>query len=376
MQHGLEPPWESIRTQLVRLCVQLVGNREVAEELAHETLIVAWQQGHRLRHPERLGPWMAGIARNLCKHWRRRQRLESAHHVRPSGNSFFATHSDAIEDTSFDLELELDRHELAVLLDRALALLPALTRTILIERYISESPQAEIAERLGITVGAVEARLHRGKLALRRVLSTDLQAEASWLGLIDQSAVGGQETRIWCPGCGKRRLSGSFRTDGEPSLHLWCSCGLNAGMDNVPGLFDGIHGFRAALSRVARWHHPFFQSGLKHGQVECPHCGANILLQRAHCLDSSASEAPFVWAHCTRCNWMRQADLTFLALYLPEVQKFWREHPRVAVVPPTSIAEAAGVPALVTGFRDVSGGAQIDIVFAHALLTPLDIQQA
>ncbi|MBI3971765.1 MAG: sigma-70 family RNA polymerase sigma factor [Chloroflexi bacterium] len=66
------------------------------------------------------------------------------------------------------MELELERAELADLLDRAMALLPPETRLVLVERLIEQIPQAEVALRLGLSEGAVEARLHRGKLALRR----------------------------------------------------------------------------------------------------------------------------------------------------------------------------------------------------------------
>jgi RNA polymerase sigma factor (sigma-70 family) len=75
----------------------------------------------------------------------------------------------------FDLEVDLERDDLAWLLDRALALLPPETREILVQKYVEECPQADVAARLGLTEGAVEARLQRGKLALRRVLTTDVR---------------------------------------------------------------------------------------------------------------------------------------------------------------------------------------------------------
>ena len=68
------------------------------------------------------------------------------------------------------------------MLDRALALLPPVTRDVLIERYIHESPDAEIAGRLGLSEDALVQRLYRGKLALRRVITTHMSEEASvWI---------------------------------------------------------------------------------------------------------------------------------------------------------------------------------------------------
>ncbi len=119
----------------------------------------------------------------------------------------------------FDLEFELERHELADLLDRAMALLSADARELLVERYVRDAPYAEIATRLGLSEGQVEKRLQRGKLALRRVLTTDLLDDAAAYGL-SAEIDGWQGTRIWCPLCGRRRLEARFTRDRE----LWLRC--------------------------------------------------------------------------------------------------------------------------------------------------------
>jgi hypothetical protein len=62
----------------------------------------------------------------------------------------------------------------------------------------------------GLSEGAVAMRLHRGKLALRRVLATDLAQDAAAYGLIDEAMQEWQETRIWCSSCGQRRYMGAF----------------------------------------------------------------------------------------------------------------------------------------------------------------------
>lgn len=82
----------------------------------------------------------------------------------------------------FDIEVELERKELIALLDRAMSALPPETRTALVKHYVEESPLAEIAAQLGMNAGAIAMRLQRGRLALRRVLTTRLQDEiASYL---------------------------------------------------------------------------------------------------------------------------------------------------------------------------------------------------
>src|SRR3954469_19059453 len=117
------------RPRLVRLCARLSGNRDAAEDLAQETLLAAWRATDRLTEPEQYAPWLSAIARNVCLNWARRHYREQARLVRPTDPTASGTNAvDSIQD-DFDVEVELERDELAVLLDRALALLPRDTGT-------------------------------------------------------------------------------------------------------------------------------------------------------------------------------------------------------------------------------------------------------
>src|SRR5919202_6620496 len=197
------------RARLVRLCACLTGNSDTAEDLAQETLVEAWRHAHKLYDPSGREWWLAAIARNVCRRWSRARGRELARRAYEPGDVDAA---EAVEGSAdeFDVEVDLERHELAQLLDRALALLPAATRQVLIEGYVEESPQAEVAARLGLSEGAVAMRLRRGKLALRRMLATELAQEAAAYGLIDEAAQEWRETRIWCSNCGQRRFMGAF----------------------------------------------------------------------------------------------------------------------------------------------------------------------
>ncbi len=214
------------RGRLVRFCARFTGDRDAAEDLAQQTLLEAWQHTDRLHDPVARDSWLFGIARNICLQWARRHAREAA--VRLDRDRAASGPDSSPDDRladDFDLELELERDDLARLLDRALALLPPATRAVLIGRYVEESPQAEVAARLGLTQGAVEARVQRGKLALRRVLTGELREEAAAHGLIRWDDEGWQETRIWCPGCGERKLLGRFAEGGDLQLdYPGCRC--------------------------------------------------------------------------------------------------------------------------------------------------------
>lgn len=366
------------RGRLLQLCTYLTGDSTVAEDLVQETLIVAWEKIDQLRDPERYIQWLEGIARNRCRQWLRGVRRRRALFTEPTFDvqEGSAAPSDLIAGT-FDIEIELDRNELATLLDQALALLPPLTRTVLIERYIHKSPQVEVARQLGLTEGAVEQRIQRGKLALRRVLTTDLQEDAAAFGLVTPDDIW-QETRMWCPCCGRQRLQAYLASGIDSSLALRCAaCETEFGTD-TPGLFNGIRGYRTALTRFAKWYHAYFQQGLAQGSIACAKCGHETQLHlspNAHMPAAFADMAPAMpgthgfWTSCTNCHqWTYQSNLAAIAFFVPEVQQFWRAHPRMRVLPKKPI-EMNGKSMLLISYQDATGLDQIDLLFECATLT-------
>ena len=120
------------RARLVRLCASLTGNCDAAEDLAQETLVEAWRHAHKLYDPSGRDRWLAAIARNVCRRWLRARGRDLARCAYGSRDADAAEPVDGPVD-ELDVEVDLERHELAQLLDRALALLPPVTRQVLIE---------------------------------------------------------------------------------------------------------------------------------------------------------------------------------------------------------------------------------------------------
>ena len=205
----LEGALHSERARLVRWCAYLTGNLAVAEDLAQETCAAAWRSAGRPERAEEYGAWLAGIARNICRSWRRSQLRESSRVAFTAPDEAGAIdHIDELALDTADLAELVERQELALLLDHALAYLPAETRQALVAKYIEEAPLAEVAARMGMSESALAARLHRGKQALRHVFATELRDEAVSFGLVPAEDDGWRETRIWCPACGARRFVG------------------------------------------------------------------------------------------------------------------------------------------------------------------------
>jgi len=271
-----------------------------------------------------------------------------------------------------DLAGDLERAEVATLVDEALALLPPVTRAALIARYRDEAPQAAVAVRLGLSESAVEARLHRGKLALRRALATALRDDAGPGDRAD-CAAGWGDTRLWCPLCGQRHLQGQFNPACGafalrcpacyPTTGIYCSY-------EWPDLFQGIRGYKPALGRVMRWANTYYRSALTRGTAPCLGCGHMLPVRRTQAPQVVAalhdrSSAPGLHVRCERCDTTCSMRLSNLTLYLPQAWQFWRAHPRMRTVP-DRVVEADGQAALVTRFQSVTGAAYLDVVTDRA----------
>ncbi|HEV8194346.1 MAG TPA: hypothetical protein VGP82_23085, partial [Ktedonobacterales bacterium] len=110
---------------------------------------------------------------------------------------------------------------------------------------------------------------HRGKFALRRVLTTDLRAEAASYGFVPLGDDGWQQTRICCPGCGASALLGRM-IPGTDCFTLRCPACYERGHPDLANwqehrLFQGLSSHRVALSRLSKSAHIFYRCVLSEG---------------------------------------------------------------------------------------------------------------
>lgn len=373
------------RARLIRLCARLTGDPGAAEDLAQETLLEAWRLRDRLRDPdnaERRARWLAAIARNICLRWQRSHGQDRAYLISPASSpdpavGVWPAAPVSLEDlltSDADLELELERDELADLLDRALALLPPPTRDILIARFIHERPQAEVAARLGVTEDVVAQRLHRGKLTLRRVLTTDLRQEAApYLAIAPKpgnATPEWQETRIWCPFCGRHRLQCYIDRDtGAFALHCSGNCLADI---NVVGLatdspFVGeLASPKSILARHCLALSISYREAIATQSDVCPDCGGpasvRLGIPDSHVPDQLLAQG--VYIECPRCGPLDSATPYHLTIDTPQAIAFWRRHPRMRPLPIREI-EYGGRSALLTGFESVGDSARVEIISAR-----------
>lgn len=348
---------EDDRAWLVRYCARLCGDEVQAEDLAQETLLAAWQGADRW--PEGVAPraWLAGIARHMVQRWARRRAQEQRQIVLLDDDDPAL----ALDAVTTDLE----RHELATLLDRALALLPPPTRAALIAHYIDETPQAEIAQRLGLSQGALAVRLHRGRLTLARMLTRDGVELVREFGILPTGDPAWETTPLWCLFCGRHHLQGRFDAT-HTTLRLRCQdCGE---LLNHAAAVRGAKTFGAALNRVIRWCADYYLPGATQGSVVCFQCGRSVALEVDY-EHTPIGAIPQLVARCT-CDILSTCELPFLAQLTPAGQAFARTHPRLRLESLTE-AETAYGPTMHVTFASVTTADRFTARFHSETLRPL-----
>ena len=369
--------WETLlgtqRARLVRLCTTITGNRDVAEDLAQETLLEAWRHHSALRNAAAQHAWLTGIARNVCRRWQRQHmRAQQWHVLAPDATTQWIDGAVAHADSS-NIEVAIERAGLVTVLRRALALLPPQTRAILVHTYVDALPQAEIAARVGLSETAVAVRLHRGKRAVRRLLATDLQADAAAYSLGEPAGMAAHQSHIWCPYCGQQRLTVHDDRTNEGVAFRCPSCSAAPAMHVVyirqPQLLVGLRSTKAMLSRQLRALDALMERATHALTAPCLRCHRLVPVRYVSPADDDAlhHQQPGIYFHCQQCY---PTPLPFptiaraaRALQLPQTQQFWRAHPRMRVEPDRTITYA-GQPAILTRYQSWAHSAALNIISA------------
>jgi RNA polymerase sigma-70 factor (ECF subfamily) len=154
---------------LYRLMVRACHHPQDAEEVASEAFARAYQRLGQFENRSSFITWLGRIATNLC--FRRREKVEL-----PSVSLEGAREEEGRPDrtppaTGASPEHAALRAEMKHLIRTAVAELPEPDQTVLRLRDIEQMSAAETADRTGLTVPAVKARLHRARCRLRERLN-------------------------------------------------------------------------------------------------------------------------------------------------------------------------------------------------------------
>ncbi len=267
---------------------------DAVDDIVQETLIEAWKSLDHLRDESRFAAWLDGICRNVCLLYHRRQGILRAREQNiHSGDDQPGCENDLLaqlaDPDTFDPAEELTRRDMLVLLDRALGHLPRESRVAVEQHYLAEIPQRELAARMGLTLSALEARLHRARSQLLHILSHDLRGESLAMGLaiLPEDAAGWRETQLACIFCGQQRMSGAFEPmyDGRINMRLRChGCGVEISSAGLVDLSQA-RSFLPATKKVIGEYGRYIEAALAAGgSCRCWVCQrtTHLMVARQH----------------------------------------------------------------------------------------------
>jgi RNA polymerase sigma-70 factor (ECF subfamily) len=154
---------EHFRTRVFQYSYLMCGHREDAEEVAQDTLMKVFENFASLREPEKVRSWVFRIAKNACL-MKRRRSIFAPQHELSLDDSVHEPSSGEMPDAG------VYRHEIQSALTAAIQQLPPNYRSVVLLRDIEELSTEEAAEILEVSPDVVKQRLHRGRLALRKLL--------------------------------------------------------------------------------------------------------------------------------------------------------------------------------------------------------------
>jgi RNA polymerase sigma factor (sigma-70 family) len=400
-QHGM---LTITRLRLARIAQARGVEASAIDDVVQETLLEAWSHLGRLSSPAGFHAWIDEICRNVCRRYARSRQayllrlaplmgMHQRDEAAPGEDDDNVSQITYIPDPSTPDPLEeLSRQELSMLLDHALGLLSRETRQVVEMCHLLELPHGEVAERLGISVGTLDTRLHRARRHLQQMFLGPLFQEAEALGLVEGQAGGDGwvETRLWCSSCGQNHLQGYFMETAEGvNLHVRCpGCVQRYGLDTVHSMglvsLGRLKSFRPAWKRTMQGLSDMIFQGLNTGKPLCPWCGSVSTMHVAEAeigKDDVPPSGPYrFWVRwwCEHCGELvcYPGDLLAVDQIVywshPQARQFIVQHPRWISAPGTEI-EHNGQPALCFQISDATSVEKLTVLAHRHTLRVLDV---
>jgi len=161
-QSGDKAAFEQLYRENLRrvfaLCLRLCGDASLAEEIAQDVFVRAWQKLDTFRGESAFSSWLHTLTVNVALTERRSRRRRTSRIV-------------ATEDpTVFEQPGDSERPEAGMDLERAMETLPPGARAVFVLHDVEGYRHHEIAQLTGVATGTSKAQLHRARRLLREVL--------------------------------------------------------------------------------------------------------------------------------------------------------------------------------------------------------------
>jgi len=153
------------QSKLFATALNILKNRELAEDITQEAYMKAFQKLDTLKNRDQFYPWLKRIAINLSfNHFERAKRVLDVENE-DDDTSFF----DRIPDGESPEEL-IVKDELKKYVRNFVDALPDKLRVVVVLREIEEMSYDEISEIMGIPLGTVRSRLFNARQLIKERL--------------------------------------------------------------------------------------------------------------------------------------------------------------------------------------------------------------
>jgi RNA polymerase sigma-70 factor (ECF subfamily) len=139
---------------LLAVANSILPDHQLAEDAAQEALAAACRDLAKLKKPERFGPWVGAICRNVAKDMLRQLRKQQEPVETNAGN-----------------EPDCEEDERKAILEKALQQLPQHLREVIFLRFYNEMSYEQMAKILGATEQMIDGRLRRAKKKIAAYLT-------------------------------------------------------------------------------------------------------------------------------------------------------------------------------------------------------------
>jgi len=155
--HAFEALYQQNRRRVFSLCLRVVNDIPLAEDLTQEAFLQVYRKLHTFRGDSSFSTWVHRLAVNVVIERFRTERTRRAR--LHDGEEIFNT----IAGPPMTRDIGLD-------FEAALAQLPDGAREIFVLHDVEGYKHREIAEMLGIATGTSKRQLHRARMLMRRHL--------------------------------------------------------------------------------------------------------------------------------------------------------------------------------------------------------------
>ncbi len=155
---AFERLYRNHRGRVYGLCLRMAGDRALAEDLAQDVFIRAWEKLSTFRGESAFSSWLHRLAVNVVLSRQRSRRRREARIV-------------AVEDPQVhEVPRRSERSGAELDLPKLVGELPEGARRVFLLHDVEGFSHVEISEMTGIAVGTSKAHLHRARKLLRKKL--------------------------------------------------------------------------------------------------------------------------------------------------------------------------------------------------------------